>query len=69
MTPSGERWGPVECADLLNQQAETIEVLRGWAIEGCGSVYHERRVIEMAGRFPAERVELAKRRIAALEGE
>jgi hypothetical protein len=79
MTPSGERWGPVECADLLNQQAETIEVLREWIrhtpinddFESIDEF--ERKLIRFQNEGGCggmeDRVEQAKRRIAALEGE
>lgn len=63
--------------DLLNTQAETIEVLREWILKlerTCGTLTYERSIAECdlsgsAGDGMSIRQSLAKRRIAALEGE
>ena len=58
-----------EVARLLNAQAERIEVLREWILDEIQfpDVQYEQVMIQRSRN--AERVELAKRRIAALEGE
>lgn len=71
---------PNDICDLLNTQAETIEVLREWIRSS--SVNEDYESLDMYDRMlikykergqaalvPVERIELAKRRIAALEGE
>jgi hypothetical protein len=59
-----------EVARLLNQQAETTEVLREW-IRKCGQklIADEREIIEHSEFSSPEDLLESKRRIAALEGE
>lgn len=59
-----------EVAQLLNQQAETIEVLREW-IRKCGQklIADEREIIENSEFSSPEDLMESKRRIAALEGK
>ena len=69
MTPSGERWGPIECADLLNAQAETIEVLREWIRkDGKILIEQEREIIDDPEFNTPKDLEEAKLRLAALVG-
>lgn len=76
---NGEEMGHDDAARLLNQQAETIEVLREWINnypinDDFNTIDEfERKLIRyrergQAALTPDSRVELAKRRIAALEG-
>lgn len=59
-----------EAAKILNEQAETIDVLREWLAAGDINTYRERWIADQKqGHWPAVRIELAKRRIAALEGK
>ena len=61
----------VEACDLLNSQAETIEVLREWVdcLDDDGDIIRERAIIRGLEPASPARVELANRRIAALEGK
>lgn len=67
---NGEEMGHDDAARLLNQQAETIEVLREW-LRKCGQklLADEREIIEHLEFSSPEDVIESKRRIAALEGE
>lgn len=55
--------------NLLNQQAAQLEVLREWIVHGDVNPYREDKIIKNPSGWVPERVELAKRRIAALEGK
>lgn len=73
MSPNGERMGPVECADLLNTQAETIGVLGEWVQEigrQTSLVELQRHIVRNEhGQYTEKEVSEANRRIAALEGK
>lgn len=77
---NGEEMGHDAVARLLNTQAATIEVLREWICnypinEDFNTIDEfERKLIRykergQAALTPDSRIDLAKRRIAALEGE
>lgn len=70
VTDDGHKMDEQECADLLNEQAETIEVLREW-IRKCGQklVADEREIIENSEFSSPEDLLEANRRIAAWEGK
>jgi len=57
-----------EVADRLNTQAEQLEVLREWIRN---SLLHHQECDIKSGAMPlsGDRTELAKRRLAALEGQ
>lgn len=57
-------------ADLLNRQAEDLEVLREW-IRDCGQqmIRDEKEIVDDPEFSTPEDVAEGKRRIAALEGE
>lgn len=63
----------MSCSDIslvLNEQAETIEVLREWIREnGRGLIADEREIIDNAEFSSPQDLIESKRRIAALEGE
>lgn len=67
---NGEEMGHDDAARLLNEQAETIEVLREW-LRKCGQklLADEREIIENSEFSSPEDLLEANRRIAALEGK